>query len=69
MAIELQKKMLPVNKAITAKYGVAGLKAAMDMLGYFGGEPRAPLLKLGDEDKQLLKQILVKAELLPQVGL
>ncbi len=63
-AIELQKKMLPVNKAITAKYGVAGLKAAMDMLGYFGGEPRAPLSKLGDEDKQHLKQILVNAELL-----
>ena len=63
-AIELQKKMLPVNKAITAKYGVAGLKAAMDMLGYFGGEPRAPLSKLNDEDKQRLKQILVDAELL-----
>ena len=56
--------MLPVNKAITAKYGVAGLKAAMDMLGYFGGEPRAPLSVLNDADKQLLKQILVNAGLL-----
>jgi 4-hydroxy-2-oxoglutarate aldolase len=56
--------MLPVNKAITAKYGVAGLKAAMDMLGYFGGEPRSPLSKLNDADKEQLKQILANAELL-----
>lgn len=63
-ALELQKRMLPVNKAITAKYGVAGLKAAMDMLGYFGGEPRAPLSVLNDTGKQELKQILVTAQLL-----
>jgi len=63
-AIELQKKMLPVNKAITVTYGVAGLKAAMNMLGYFGGEPRAPLSVLSETDKQQLKQILVNAGLL-----
>lgn len=63
-ALELQKKMLPVNKAITAKYGVAGLKAAMDLLGYFGGEPRVPLSVLSEPDKLQLKQILVNAGLL-----
>jgi len=63
-ALELQKKMLPVNKAITAKYGVAGLKAAMDTLGYFGGEPRAPLSVLNEHDKQQLKQILINSGLL-----
>lgn len=63
-ALELQTKMLPVNKAITVKYGVAGLKAAMDMLGYFGGEPRSPLSKLNDTDKEQLKQILVSSGLL-----
>lgn len=63
-ALELQKRMLPVNKAITAKYGVAGLKAAMDMLGYFGGEPRSPLSKLNNADKEQLKQILVNSGLL-----
>lgn len=63
-ALELQKRMLPVNKAITAKYGVAGLKAAMGMLGYFGGEPRSPLSVLNDADKELLKQILVNSGLL-----
>ena len=63
-AVKLQQKMLPVNKAITAKYGVAGLKAALDMLGYFGGEPRLPLSPLHDSDKELLKNILTEAGLL-----
>ncbi|KAF0152257.1 MAG: dihydrodipicolinate synthase/N-acetylneuraminate lyase [Ignavibacteria bacterium] len=63
-ALKLQQRLLPVNKAITAKYGVAGLKAALDMLGYFGGEPRSPLFILQDEDKIKLRQILEQAELL-----
>lgn len=63
-ALEVQKRMLPVNKSVTAKYGVAGLKCAMDMLGYFGGEPRLPLSVLNDSDKQLLEQILINAELM-----
>lgn len=63
-ALELQQKMIPVNKAVTAKYGVAGLKAAMDMLGYFGGEPRAPLAPLADSNKENLKNILVNAGLM-----
>lgn len=63
-ALKLQQRMLPVNKAITARYGVAGLKAALDMLGYFGGEPRLPLSPLQDSDKELLKNILTEAGLL-----
>ncbi|MFA3783240.1 dihydrodipicolinate synthase family protein [Melioribacteraceae bacterium 4301-Me] len=63
-AIELQKKLIPVNSAVTTKYGVPGLKAAMDMLGYFGGEPRAPLSQLNDADKKHLEQILINAQLL-----
>lgn len=63
-SLELHNKMIPVNRAVTAKYGVPGLKKAMDMLGYFGEEPRSPLLKLNDSDTGELKNILVKAELL-----
>ena len=63
-ALKLQQRMLPVNKAITAKYGVAGLKAALDMLGYFGGEPRSPLSPLQEDDKENLKSILVTSGLL-----
>jgi 4-hydroxy-2-oxoglutarate aldolase len=56
--------LIEVNTAITARFGVAGLKAAMDMLGYFGGAPRLPLLPLAEEDRVTLRNILVKAELL-----
>lgn len=60
-ALEIQQRMIPVNKAVTSKYGVAGLKAAMDMLGYFGGEPRAPLSLLSENEKIHLKDILKNA--------
>lgn len=63
-ARELQLRMIPVNKAITATYGVAGLKAALDMLGYFGGNPRLPLLPVNDQEKEALRQILATANLL-----
>ncbi len=63
-ARELQAKMIPVNKAITGKYGVAGLKSSMDILGYFGGEPRSPLNMLSENEIKDLKAILTKAELL-----
>ena len=56
--------MLPVNNAVTATYGVPGLKAAMDMLGYYGGEPRLPLQPASDKEKSEIKEILQKAELL-----
>jgi 4-hydroxy-2-oxoglutarate aldolase len=56
--------MLPVNQAVTAVYGVPGLKAAMDMLGYFGGNPRLPLLPSSQQDKSAIKKILKKSDLL-----
>lgn len=62
-ALEIQNRMIPVNKAVTAKYGVPGLKYAMDLLGYFGGEPRAPLSPLNDTGREDLKVILSKAGL------
>jgi 4-hydroxy-2-oxoglutarate aldolase len=64
-ARRLHLQLLPVNRAVTARYGVAGLKAAMDMLGDFGGEPRQPLLPLTSDEKGVLRGILRRAELLP----
>ncbi len=60
----LQKKMVPVNKAITTTFGVAGLKAAMDMMGLYGGNPRLPLNPLDEKAKQELKNILIEASLI-----
>jgi 4-hydroxy-2-oxoglutarate aldolase len=42
-ARQLQRELLPLARSIGGKYGVAGLKAAMDAIGYEGGRPRPPL--------------------------
>ncbi len=63
-AIKIQLRMIPVNKAITATYGISGLKAALDMLGYFGGNPRLPLPNSTEIEKSEIREILKRAELL-----
>ena len=63
-ARELQLKMISVNQAVTAIYGVPGLKTAMDMCGYFGGAPRLPLLPSSDQERSEIEAILKKADLL-----
>ncbi len=38
-----QEKLTPLAMAVTKRYGIGGLKAAMDMIGFAGGAVRAPL--------------------------
>ncbi len=64
-ARELQLRLLPVNQAVTARWGVPGLKSAMDRLGYYGGPPRPPLLPLDEDERIELRDILIAAGLLP----
>ena len=64
-AKRLQLRMLPVNNAVTLDYGICGLKAAMDMLDYFGGDPRLPLLTATDQERTEIREILIHAGLLP----
>jgi len=63
-ARELQLKLLGSNKAVTAQFGVPGLKAALDMVGYYGGDPRPPLLPLGEDQRNELREILKRADLI-----
>ena len=42
-ATALQEKLTPLALAVTKRYGIGGLKAAMDMIGFAGGAVRAPL--------------------------
>jgi 4-hydroxy-2-oxoglutarate aldolase len=42
-ALALQRRITPLGRAVTTTYGIPGLKAALDMAGYRGGEPRPPL--------------------------
>jgi 4-hydroxy-2-oxoglutarate aldolase len=54
----LQNRLTPLAKAVTAKYGIGGLKMAMDLAGYFGGNPRLPLKKPGKDAEEELKRLL-----------
>jgi len=60
-ARELQLRLIPVNHAITTKYGISGLKYAMNLLGYKGGEVRSPLLATKYEEQEKIKEILMGA--------
>lgn len=63
-AQELHARMLPVNKAITETYGVAGLKYAASLVGYEGGYPRSPLRALDEQARVEIRAILEEAGLL-----
>ncbi len=59
-ARELQIKLLEINAAVTSRWGIGGLKAAMDMVGLFGGEPRLPILPMGAAEREELKAVLAR---------
>jgi len=42
-AAMLQSKLTPLAAAVTTRFGIGGLKAALDLAGYNGGAVRAPL--------------------------
>jgi 4-hydroxy-2-oxoglutarate aldolase len=54
----LQSKLIPINQAVTTRYGVAGLKAALEHLYGYGGYPRLPLLPLTAQERERLISLL-----------
>jgi len=54
----LQARLIAPNAAVTRRWGVAGLKAAMEMIGLRGGPVRAPLMDLTGADRAELRRIL-----------
>jgi 4-hydroxy-2-oxoglutarate aldolase len=60
----LQQRLIETNNAVTSRFGVAGLKAALDLLGFYGGPVRSPLQPLEDNERDELKSVLVRAGLL-----
>ncbi len=64
----IQLRLIDANAAVTTRFGIPGLKAALDLLGMYGGPVRSPLLPLDAQHQQELKRILEEAELLPKGG-
>ena len=53
----VQRIIAPAAGAVTEKYGIAGLKAAMELEGFEAGSPRRPLLPMKANDREDLAQI------------
>jgi 4-hydroxy-2-oxoglutarate aldolase len=60
----LQARLVAPNTAVTSGYGVAGLKAALQLVAGYGGEPRPPLLPLGEAERGRLRTLLDAAGML-----
>jgi dihydrodipicolinate synthase/N-acetylneuraminate lyase len=45
-ARDMQRRLAVLAQKISIPYGIAGVKAALDLCGYAGGPPRAPLVPL-----------------------
>lgn len=65
-AARLQARIAPVGPAVTARYGIPGLKAALAMQGYDHGPPRGPLRPVPAGDLADLRSLLETAGLLTE---
>ena len=57
-ARNLQLDLVPLNKALGEVYGIAGLKYAQDLRGYYGGPTRLPLLPVDDKGREEIAALL-----------
>jgi 4-hydroxy-2-oxoglutarate aldolase len=55
-ALDWQNRILRAAQLVTTKYGVPGLKYAMDLNGYYGGPPRLPLIPPTPEARKEIEQ-------------
>ncbi len=60
LARKIQLSLAEINVAVTSRYGVPGLKYAMDCSGFYGGPPRRPLLPLGPAPRAEIDRLLAK---------
>lgn len=63
-AAGVQARIAPVGPAITARYGIPGLKAALALQGFDHGPARSPLRPLQAPDLATLRSLLQDAGLL-----
>ncbi len=62
-----QLNLLAPNAAVTTRFGIAGLKAAMELVGLETGDPRPPLLPATDAERAEIESIFERAGLLARV--
>jgi len=55
-AADWQRRIAKAAVLVTVKYGIPGLKYAMDLNGYYGGPVRLPLTPVGPEGKKEIEE-------------
>jgi 4-hydroxy-2-oxoglutarate aldolase len=60
----IQERLTPLHKEIVASHGAAGIKAALDLLGWAGGAPRAPIRALGEKERRHVARVMQEAGIL-----
>ena len=63
-ARQLHSRLFRLNQAVSGKSGVAGVKYAMELGGYFGGAPRLPLRPLQAADQGRIEKAAREAGLI-----
>lgn len=59
-AQDLQQRLIGLAQDV-APYGVPGVKGSMDLSGYFGGDPRPPLLPVDTKTRRAIRAALKAA--------
>ena len=65
----MQERVGPLHNAVVGGMGVAGVKYALDLLGYRGGAPRPPLKPLPASRREEVAEHLARAGLLAEGAL
>jgi 4-hydroxy-2-oxoglutarate aldolase len=55
---KLQERLGPLDKEVVGKFGPAGVKAAMDAVGLYGGPVRAPLAAVAASDRERVTKLV-----------
>ena len=55
----LQRRMMPLARSVGGSYGVPGLKAALELMGFAAGRPRPPLRPVSPEVVEIIRGQLV----------
>lgn len=63
-ALREQQQLTMLTKLVLVRYGISGLKAALDMLGYAGGPVRAPLTPASEKAREEIAKVLKETGLL-----
>lgn len=61
-ATALQARLSPLAVTVTTRFGIGGLKAAMELKGFSGGVVRAPLRAPDDDAREEIRRYLEEAE-------